>query len=97
MQFENCLMVSFSRKFAFEYEEHSMNYPFVGWERIKETKSRTTVVMTVDRAHDILSMCEDRMGMGGEGYEFSAGRLRMFSSAAKAVREALGIEEEEDQ
>lgn len=83
--------VTLSHNFVFEYEDTSMDEQ-TGWEIVGETKTKFKVEMTQDRADDVLSYCKDRMGMGGQGFEFSAGRLRSLRAGFVAVSNAFGLE-----
>lgn len=83
--------VTLSRNFVFEYNDYPLEEEN-GWKIVGETKTKFKVEMTKDRADDVLSYCKDRMCMGGEGFEFSAGRLRSLRAGFVAVSNAFGLE-----
>jgi len=91
LEADSYVTISLTRKFAYEYEMTAMPADATDWEWVKMTKSRVQVRMSTDRALDALGVCDDRVCMGGEGYEFSVGRVTMFRSAAKSIRAALGL------
>ena len=88
-------VVTLRNNFVYEYEDTSMDDP-AGWKVINSTKSVHRIEMTRERAEDVISYCQDRMGMGVQGFELNAGRLRSLKSGMKAVAAAFNIELEED-